>query len=1606
MKMRKFLAMLLTLTLLLSIASPAFAVEAESEGSAVESGDTSSDSGSSDNNESSEPSESEETEPEESGDSGETTEPENPGETTEPENPGETTEPENPGETTDPENPGETTDPENPGETTDPENPGETTDPENPGETTDPENPGETTDPENPDQPEVPEDPDAEAKKDFLDQLGSAADKDAFNAILNGNKELYDKLTDEEKAELQAKLEALPDSGSPEEKPDEEAKKDFLDQLGSAADKDAFNEILEANRDLFDKLTEEEKAELLAKLETLPDAPAEDPDAEAKKDLFDKLNGAATKEDFEKLKEEFAELFDKLTEEERAALLAKLETLPTAGEKLEQEKKDLFDKLNGALTKEDFEKLKEEFAELFEQLTDEEKAALLAKLETLPTAEEKLEQEKQDLINRLNGASNKQEFLDILEANRELFEQLTEEQKAALMALLEGLPELPPVGDSLYERLMATETLEAFVAILNEATREEIDALYELSSAEKAALQEHLIRLMRLATANEIPFIPPVNFTDAGALLNIPVVKATAAPMRARRMNSRIAGEDPMQNPVAAGKENENMYTSKKLEEVNGQLQLTIEAYATGSYTSSEVVTSAPADIVLALDQSASMSGCMECGIPVSASIHDADGREFYTHQHPNLPTYAFPESILNSVVPESNRCSCEQFIPTSNELVDYGNGPEHVGFLGSYEDTSRQAVLKDAVNQFLAELAKSGENHRIGVVTYGGEAIGQGDGQTGIRRRLTEGTIDINGYLGEPHGATPTGRAMEYAKALFDEVKASSEGRKKVVILFTDGYPTADQDTGYFVREEPRPEFNPDAYREFANDALRHAGALKNDGVDIYTIGVFSRADGKSFPSYVPVNENAGPNDENELARANRFMQMLSSNCGAANYLGADVSCDLSKSHYLSPENADALIDAFIKISDSITGSTSNVSLGATVVRDVISPYFEVDRAAGGVKAYDVSIENGKEISSTPINASLNDGVYGDNAIQTVEAEYNFNENFLLDGKGHKLRIVIPIKERDGFWGGNNVPTNIPRLSGVFTDLDDDQSPETCIKALHSDFKSTELAYPKANVQIKIPEWKPKDKNIYYGNATLVLEDLFEIGNVPVDWRTDYLNNEPQITLRDGQTIQFEEDEKYNLDFTFTAAETPEPASKGAPAVHKGGQCDALVNVFKPTVSFADMRTYLTVVADVEHHMPKSVVWTHNGNVVTNSGSEGSTIQVSETDTTLLTYGGENATMEGTAPTLTCTIKGRVNALHGADVNQAVRDYYAFVTKVEFSNGKTVETRDDQGAAKEQNVVTFSHHVCEDIVSRVYDSKVGEFLVHVFKPEITFTDMSVYKGMTKDDVTYAGPVKVEWMYPGEIKNGAELEMPSSPAPVITYEYTPRNNDLYNGNYFVKDTPVQVQAAVGGHMQYTPAGVTAARNINACIIFKWEHDCGLLEPDKIEAEGTVKGHQFYVHVIPCQLTVTKSVSKFYDQGDSFLFHIRGSGNPLAAAVDMDVFLSQEHDFSGVTASKIIGGLPVGTYTVTEDTNWSWRYKLDSAPGAVTLSETNSEGSVSFHNTLVNENWLSGGDAAVNTFITVNAAKTLDARTGDAWNGGKQDENFGTGTDTDGDTANG
>ena len=116
--------------------------------------------------------------------------------------------------------------------------------------------------------------------------------------------------------------------------------------------------------------------------------------------------------------------------------------------------------------------------------------------------------------------------------------------------------------------------------------------------------------------------------------------------------------------------------------------------------------------------------------------------------------------------------------------------------------------------------------------------------------------------------------------------------------------------------------------------------------------------------------------------------------------------------------------------------------------------------------------------------------------------------------------------------------------------------------------------------------------------------------------------------------------------------------------------------------------------------------------------------------------------------------------------------------------------------------------------------------------------------------------------------------------------------------------------------------------------------------------------QFIVHVKSFDLTITKTVDTV-EPNQTFLFHIK-KGN----ADYMDVTVQVGADKTG---SVTIKGLPVGNYTVTEDTAWSWRYTLQGAKDqTVDLSKgSNGVVEVQFVNNLTNGKWLSGETACDN-----------------------------------------
>lgn len=127
-----------------------------------------------------------------------------------------------------------------------------------------------------------------------------------------------------------------------------------------------------------------------------------------------------------------------------------------------------------------------------------------------------------------------------------------------------------------------------------------------------------------------------------------------------------------------------------------------------------------------------------------------------------------------------------------------------------------------------------------------------------------------------------------------------------------------------------------------------------------------------------------------------------------------------------------------------------------------------------------------------------------------------------------------------------------------------------------------------------------------------------------------------------------------------------------------------------------------------------------------------------------------------------------------------------------------------------------------------------------------------------------------------------------------------------------------------------------------------------LTPKKTKDLGNnVKGYEAATYYAKFEydvadLTITKQGWEDIDEGQSFIFDVTGPNEYSKRVV-----------ING-NGSVTIKGLKIGTYTVTEVTNWSWRYKANSNSQNIDLKPAMSN-TANFTNTRSNLKWL-GGDA--------------------------------------------
>ena len=265
-------------------------------------------------------------------------------------------------------------------------------------------------------------------------------------------------------------------------------------------------------------------------------------------------------------------------------------------------------------------------------------------------------------------------------------------------------------------------------------------------------------------------------------------------------------------------------------------------------------------------------------------------------------------------------------------------------GPMGSTDRTKRLDALKKAVDNFLDGAANANkgaqsgsEPVRVGLVKFSGKEsnnVGNdmyrsGGYQYNYSQIVSKLTADMSGLKTKVNelkaaGSTRADNGFKRAVKVMENARTDA---KKVVIFFADGTPSSVSDFDASV----------------ANGAVTAAKTLKDQGVMVYSIGIFASADPSSLSS-----------------KENQFMHAVSSNFPKAIAYNNRGGGDKDAGYYKAAKNASELNAIFDEIQKSETTTSAYTKV---TMEDTLSGYVELADSNYKVVAKDAS---GKVVSLT----------------------------------------------------------------------------------------------------------------------------------------------------------------------------------------------------------------------------------------------------------------------------------------------------------------------------------------------------------------------------------------------------------------------------------------------------------------------------------------------------------------------------------------------------------------------------------------------------------------------------------------------------------------
>lgn len=541
---------------------------------------------------------------------------------------------------------------------------------------------------------------------------------------------------------------------------------------------------------------------------------------------------------------------------------------------------------------------------------------------------------------------------------------------------------------------------------------------------------------------------------------------------------------------------------------------------------------------------------------------------------------------------------------------------------LAGKDNNSKERVkaLQTAVNAFLTTIQKSSPTSRVAIVSYASDVTIDSGTKTASGALIpvtADNTVNsaltqiVSGLSTRCNGGTQSGKGLQQAVNIFNSVSASDSNydNTRVTVLFMDGKPGnnywSGEDEGYDVAQQS----------VHWSTILKHAkGGTVNMQSNVKEQNFFNEKFGplfgtkygvSNYPDFrkgsankddwnwtgcgstvycVGLGLKASEGKDSEGCKINEYMYRVSSHRPDGSHvdnnrvneweLGTDSWTGLytdartrnhENGYYLTTDNAAELQRIFTQIAQQTGEAVKDVT-----IRDEISESFVPCDAAGNAYTVGDTITSNGKTGTVRQDANGNYYIEWTNVTLTPE---QVDSNKVVTKPAETFQSTLYVKPRDGFLGGNNVPTN-GENSGVYT-ADGNQ-----IKP---------FPQPEVNVPIKL-DAQNVTKNIYYGNPAPTPADLTQTADL-ADWQTGYVNINYTV---DKNTISNNEDGTYQVTMTVSPKYSGDNAD-GAVQTARTETVMSTVNVYKPEITFKDSIIDYNATPDYKDNLG-GVVWKHEG--------------------------------------------------------------------------------------------------------------------------------------------------------------------------------------------------------------------------------------------------------------------------------------------------------------------------------------------------------------------------------------------------------------------------